>query len=129
MIRRPPRSTRTDTLFPYTTLFRSATVDEGEQGLDLVIAVGPPRPHMERKVDLRPADLAHRRPPQGASVAAVSPSRSLVSIRVAMSASATSAAARQTSRAENRGPAFQYYRKSCVEGQSVSVLEVCGVGR
>src|SRR3546814_9706810 len=28
MIRRPPRSTRTDTLFPYTTLFRS---DEGEQ--------------------------------------------------------------------------------------------------
>src|SRR3546814_7925448 len=26
MIRRPPRSTRTDTLFPYTTLFRSATV-------------------------------------------------------------------------------------------------------
>src|SRR3546814_2814686 len=26
MIRRPPRSTRTDTLFPYTTLFRSAQV-------------------------------------------------------------------------------------------------------
>src|SRR3546814_17792435 len=26
MIRRPPRSTRTDTLFPYTTLFRSRTV-------------------------------------------------------------------------------------------------------
>src|SRR3546814_3192336 len=26
MIRRPPRSTRTDTLFPYTTLFRSAFV-------------------------------------------------------------------------------------------------------
>src|SRR3546814_2800768 len=25
MIRRPPRSTRTDTLFPYTTLFRSST--------------------------------------------------------------------------------------------------------
>src|SRR3546814_16133944 len=27
MIRRPPRSTRTDTLFPYTTLFRSGTKD------------------------------------------------------------------------------------------------------
>src|SRR3546814_9956870 len=27
MIRRPPRSTRTDTLFPYTTLFRSCTGD------------------------------------------------------------------------------------------------------
>src|SRR3546814_7432326 len=28
MIRRPPRSTRTDTLFPYTTLFRSDALDE-----------------------------------------------------------------------------------------------------
>src|SRR3546814_20426657 len=28
MIRRPPRSTRTDTLFPYTTLFRSILVRE-----------------------------------------------------------------------------------------------------
>src|SRR3546814_6207590 len=27
MIRRPPRSTRTDTLFPYTTLFRSAATE------------------------------------------------------------------------------------------------------
>src|SRR3546814_9938859 len=27
MIRRPPRSTRTDTLFPYTTLFRSTAVN------------------------------------------------------------------------------------------------------
>src|SRR3546814_13541546 len=30
MIRRPPRSTRTDTLFPYTTLFRSSA--EGRRG-------------------------------------------------------------------------------------------------
>src|SRR3546814_4519400 len=29
MIRRPPRSTRTDTLFPYTTLFRSAGDADG----------------------------------------------------------------------------------------------------
>src|SRR3546814_1101287 len=28
MIRRPPRSTRTDTLFPYTTLFRSAVLQK-----------------------------------------------------------------------------------------------------
>src|SRR3546814_3909944 len=27
MIRRPPRSTRTDTLFPYTTLFRSISTE------------------------------------------------------------------------------------------------------
>src|SRR3546814_12871130 len=32
MIRRPPRSTRTDTLFPYTTLFRSG---EGQAGREL----------------------------------------------------------------------------------------------
>src|SRR3546814_18899955 len=34
MIRRPPRSTRTDTLFPYTTLFRSTRKGgvRGEQG-------------------------------------------------------------------------------------------------
>src|SRR3546814_6574956 len=31
MLRRPPRSTRTDTLFPYTTLFRA---------LDLVVSAG-----------------------------------------------------------------------------------------
>src|SRR3546814_21005191 len=31
MIRRPPRSTRTDTLFPYTTLFRSPECDEHQQ--------------------------------------------------------------------------------------------------
>src|SRR3546814_12277563 len=30
MIRRPPRSTRTDTLFPYTTLFRSGN-NQGER--------------------------------------------------------------------------------------------------
>src|SRR3546814_20238874 len=30
MIRRPPRSTRTDTLFPYTTLFRSRRAPERE---------------------------------------------------------------------------------------------------
>src|SRR3546814_5608244 len=36
MIRRPPRSTRTDTLFPYTTLFRSDFGQDlaGEQVLD-----------------------------------------------------------------------------------------------
>src|SRR3546814_18108917 len=32
VIRRPPRSTRTDTLFPYPTLFRSARTDTSQQG-------------------------------------------------------------------------------------------------
>src|SRR3546814_964894 len=34
MIRRPPRSTRTDTLFPYTTLFRSVLAQRVGIGLD-----------------------------------------------------------------------------------------------
>src|SRR3546814_13669588 len=34
MIRRPPRSTRTDTLFPYTTLFRSGLADEVRAGVE-----------------------------------------------------------------------------------------------
>src|SRR3546814_12193481 len=33
MIRRPPRSTRTDTLFPYTTLFRSVSGEGVQQAL------------------------------------------------------------------------------------------------
>src|SRR3546814_21114962 len=32
MIRRPPRSTRTDTLLPYTTRFRSRVAQAGEEG-------------------------------------------------------------------------------------------------
>src|SRR3546814_11417391 len=44
MIRRPPRSTRTDTLFPYTTLFRSARllggpdIEHYHQAIALVVA-------------------------------------------------------------------------------------------
>src|SRR3546814_11284406 len=40
MIRRPPRSTRTDTLFPYTTLFRSHGFDRQQFAADL----GPCQP-------------------------------------------------------------------------------------
>src|SRR3546814_19690000 len=42
MIRRPPRSTRTDTLFPYTTLFRSALdIDRTAKVVALQQAVRP----------------------------------------------------------------------------------------
>src|SRR3546814_1725250 len=37
MIRRPPRSTRTDTLFPYTTLFRSLLSVTGSQQVMLAV--------------------------------------------------------------------------------------------
>src|SRR3546814_18540599 len=40
MIRRPPRSTRTDTLFPYTTLFRSNELDVDETLSQLLVAEG-----------------------------------------------------------------------------------------
>src|SRR3546814_6401452 len=42
MIRRPPRSTRTDTLFPYTTLFRSTHRDHSPASRPLQQATGAP---------------------------------------------------------------------------------------
>src|SRR3546814_11237295 len=41
MLRRPPRSTRTDTLFPYTTLFRSVElVKDAREKLPLLVDQG-----------------------------------------------------------------------------------------
>src|SRR3546814_4536750 len=40
MIRRPPRSTRTDTLFPYTTLFRSFPADLDARDAEAVTRLG-----------------------------------------------------------------------------------------
>src|SRR3546814_15394536 len=57
MIRRPPRSTRTDTLFPYTTLFRSPGVDHRGAGRrrrdrDPVHVLGP-RPPLDPQLHAR----------------------------------------------------------------------------
>src|SRR3546814_16153809 len=43
MIRRPPRSTRTDTLFPYTTLFRSFVEQRLRAGVERREAADDPR--------------------------------------------------------------------------------------
>src|SRR3546814_4173877 len=43
MIRRPPRSTRTDTLFPYTTLFRSITNDHNRLAHAQALLDGAPQ--------------------------------------------------------------------------------------
>src|SRR3546814_9693122 len=40
MIRRPPRSTRTDTLFPYTTLFRSIGGNHRQQLAQIELGIG-----------------------------------------------------------------------------------------
>src|SRR3546814_9624671 len=49
MIRRPPRSTRTDTLFPYTTLFRSLDAKAiGAATEALCAAIMRAKPHPEQ---------------------------------------------------------------------------------
>src|SRR3546814_8861225 len=47
MIRRPPRSTRTDTLFPYTTLFRS--IDD-EDAVEPLVPRGAIADRLDRRV-------------------------------------------------------------------------------
>src|SRR3546814_9244079 len=74
MIRRPPRSTRTDTLFPYTTLFRSAVgsvnvvAEIGEPGLELALqtaderkAVAVDLAETQAKVGIEPVEAQGRR--------------------------------------------------------------------
>src|SRR3546814_11519126 len=96
MIRRPPRSTRTDTLFPYTTLFRSpgrSRADERRRGaplcrnelsLDrsrLCLLARPQAGAAHRLPDRRAAGrrtlLLQRRPPSHLAPDAVARSRRL----------------------------------------------------
>src|SRR3546814_8160078 len=56
MIRRPPRSTRTDTLFPYTTLFRSPRQREPRA------AHAAERHHRFLRADARQRPRARRQP-------------------------------------------------------------------
>src|SRR3546814_18365249 len=66
LVRRPPRSTRTDTLFPYTTLFRSqglrrnlrAGAHRGRHRDDLVLAADRVRQGLRRRGE---AGGGHRR--------------------------------------------------------------------
>src|SRR3546814_11259490 len=84
MIRRPPRSTRTDTLFPYTTLFRSHAHDAGtrrtcarEDGIrreeyDRGAVALEPRDHQSRSDQACDRD-ARRKPAQGSETYAERP--------------------------------------------------------
>src|SRR3546814_11217951 len=92
MIRRPPRSTRTDTLFPYTTLFRSAECRAGDDTprppqashgrlgpmshIDLM--AGPPPTHLpvdpaaaDLEAGTAPSDVVRRHPESPAAWAAL----------------------------------------------------------
>src|SRR3546814_12557147 len=72
MIRRPPRSTRTDTLFPYTTLFRSAAYARdvvhapalGQQVADHAHRLGGVV-HMDHRAVVMRRDLHRRVQPAG----------------------------------------------------------------
>src|SRR3546814_5776258 len=57
MLRRPPRSTRTDTLFPYTTLFRSYPL----RAPSSMRCRGPPAVRVTRKEDEMPRTDAEQK--------------------------------------------------------------------
>src|SRR3546814_2814570 len=62
MLRRPPRSTRTDTLFPYTTLFRSCHIRVQRQGVVVVASLvrqfaPDPKRALERRINRQQLNL------------------------------------------------------------------------
>src|SRR3546814_3562061 len=65
MIRRPPRSTRTDTLFPYTTLFRS----DGIEDLLDVDPTGDPAERPGRQAEVFGRQFQRGRLPQAVGTA------------------------------------------------------------
>src|SRR3546814_6209713 len=86
MIRRPPRSTRTDTLFPYTTLFRSIRGGAIERrAFEFVELLHAFRPHFTspaRRFDA--AERAHRSDPITRSEEHTSELQSLMRISYAV---------------------------------------------
>src|SRR3546814_18489358 len=117
MIRRPPRSTRTDTLFPYTTLFRSHEPARDDQRSALDGREGSAREEDSRahlaRCDQGRAALANQ---------AIRETRDqhLVGLRTALRAVPPREARKRSPRRDDgRQPAED--RKSVVKGQSVSV--------
>src|SRR3546814_1649588 len=62
MIRRPPRSTLTDTLFPYTTLFRSPETTGGPQGPETTAAGEESERDLGTRIDAIRRGHRRRRP-------------------------------------------------------------------
>src|SRR3546814_15586486 len=56
MIRRPPRSTRTDTLFPYTTLFRSVSAPPPGGGYTVLQALAQAQRSLTRDLGFNSPD-------------------------------------------------------------------------
>src|SRR3546814_20235735 len=118
MIRRPPRSTRTDTLFPYTTLFRSAPARR---------LCDDPRQHRagRRRADA-PADRTSAIAARNTEPAGDAPRRRGRDRRV-LGDRAGAAGPPDAARADPPEPAVD--RKSVATGQSVSVTVFLGCRR
>src|SRR3546814_21147599 len=106
MIRRPPRSTRTDTLFPYTTLFRSGNAPEWSEAHS-VLRSEHSRPGR------KPLDHGPRGPVDDGSHDPDAESRSVGEGRMGSHRS-------RPRRTVARGAAVRKDRKNGVQGTSVS---------
>src|SRR3546814_10800937 len=68
MLRRPPRSTRTDTFFPYTTLFRSDNAEALSGQIRALVAMGETE-QAQAVLDIVPEDIAKEQPIERARAA------------------------------------------------------------
>src|SRR3546814_1360430 len=76
MMRPPPRSTRTDTLIPYTTLFRSERADDRHHITEKPIGVGGHLPHRQAGSEAHRSALEKRHGPESPSIETVTAPRS-----------------------------------------------------
>src|SRR3546814_17827380 len=113
MIRRPPRSTRTYTLFPYTTLFRSTTVD--------FVSLDPAQQGLRHTTDLR-RDRRHGGPQRWVLTAMLlhHPNGTLAHLGGQRVCLVHGSILSRVGASSNPG-AVQIDRKSVVSGKSVSV--------
>src|SRR3546814_11559551 len=110
MIRRPPRSTRTDTLFPYSTLFRSADTNSSNRASSIAAAINS----YSSQTGVA-ATILDSAPGQ------VVLSSSTGNIVVGTSGTATAASTGLTAATTNATTSTGLDRKSVVSGKSVSV--------
>src|SRR3546814_16860048 len=107
MIRRPPRSTRTDTLFPYTTLFRSKGTEE--IGLKGTAIKGDGGNYPPTKLDyLRPVSARALRQPNTAAPAGRTHQRTPHTAPTCQQATAASPSAPEIGRAAGSARVGQY---------------------
>src|SRR3546814_1516048 len=114
MIRRPPRATRTDTLFPYTTLFRSGAIarqhdDPGivgrlAQGLHHREAGAVVETQVDHRIARRQAARYRQAVGNGVAVSTVKPRRSMARARRSQKRWSSSTISRSRGAASGSGP-------------------------